>query len=373
MSIGRNFEEALQKAVRMVNPSLDGFGPPRAYAADWAAAAKRYAGGGSASAASSSSSGTSSSGVGGGRPVSPFNASSTAAAADSAERESAAVVSAEDSRFFSELDTKLRVPSDTRLSDIGVAFDVGYSVDRVHALTKIDRWFLSKLKRVTDMAHELKAHFASGTGSVAALTPLALGRLKRAGFSDKQIGRYIGAPELDVRAARLAAGVVPYVKQIDTLAAEFPAATNYLYMTYNASEHDVTPEKDAVMVLGCGPYCIGSSVEFDWCAVSCVRALRASGTKAIVVNYNPETVSTDYDESDRLYFEELSLERVLDIYNREAAAGVVVSVGGQIPNNLAMPLHKSGVKILGTHPVGASRACGARGQTWQAAARPRRC
>ena len=144
--------------------------------------------------------------------------------------------------------------------------------------------------------------------------------------------------------------VKPCVKQIDTLAAEYPAQTNYLYMTYSGSEDDIEFDAQGIMVLGCGPYCIGSSVEFDWCAVSCVRQLRKSGFKAIVVNYNPETVSTDYDESDRLYFEELSCERVLDIYEREVSQGVIVSVGGQIANNLALPLHRQGVNILGTAP-----------------------
>ena len=179
--------------------------------------------------------------------------------------------------------------------------------------------------------------------------------LKGFGFSDIQISRGLGGSasssecnELAVRARRQQLGVFPYVKQIDTLAAEFPAQTNYLYMTYNAKEHDIQFNDNGVMVLGCGPYCIGSSVEFDWCAVSCVRQLRKSAIKAIVVNYNPETVSTDYDESDRLYFEELSFERVMDIYEQEHARGVVVSVGGQIPNNLAMPLSKEGVNILGT-------------------------
>lgn len=180
------------------------------------------------------------------------------------------------------------------------------------------------------------------------------------GFSDRQIARYCNTSELVVRRRRIQFGVIPYCKQIDTLAAEFPAETNYLYMTYNGSEHDINtvsnkvgPFEDnsaggGVMVLGCGAYCIGSSVEFDWCAVSAVRQLRLMGEKAIVVNYNPETVSTDFDESDKLYFEELTLERVMDIYDLEKAMGVVVSVGGQIPNNLALPLHHQGVRILGT-------------------------
>ena len=159
-----------------------------------------------------------------------------------------------------------------------------------------------------------------------------------------------------MRRHRLSLGLKPVVKQIDTLGAEFPAMTNYLYMTYHGEENDVLPKDRGVMVLGCGAYCIGSSVEFDWSAVSCVRQVRASGYRAVVVNYNPETVSTDYDVSDRLYFEELSLERVLDIYEQEAAWGLVVSVGGQIPQNLAMPLHDNGVRVLGTSPTDIDRA-----------------
>lgn len=184
---------------------------------------------------------------------------------------------------------------------------------------------------------------------------------KQAGFSDRQIAARLSAlsPQAfgarkptyaDVRAARIALGIRPFVKQIDTLAAEYPAQTNYLYTTYHGSEHDVSFEDKGTMVLGSGAYRIGSSVEFDWCAVSAIRTLRQLGHKSVVVNYNPETVSTDYDECDRLYFEELSLERVLDIYEAEQASGVIVSVGGQIPNNLALPLHKHGVRILGTSP-----------------------
>jgi len=170
------------------------------------------------------------------------------------------------------------------------------------------------------------------------------------GYSDKQIAASLGGSvtEYDVRAKRKDAGIVPYTKQIDTLAAEFPAETNYLYMTYHGSANDVESHNGGTMVLGSGAYRIGSSIEFDWCGVSCIRALRQMGYKSTMVNYNPETVSTDYDECDRLYFEELSRERVLDIYERDNADGVIVSVGGQIPNGLAIPLDKAGVKILGT-------------------------
>lgn len=282
MAIGRNFEECIQKAVRMVNPNLDGLD---------------------------------------GEPV-DFPTS----------REL--------------IDAQLRKPTDERLFYVISAFDAGYSIDQVHDLTRIDRWFLSKLRHIAQLRFETKqlAHLSDLDASVFRV-------LKCHGFSDRQIGKYVGEPsELIVRNRRKQLKVLPFVKQIDTLAAEFPAYTNYLYMTYNGYENDLDKDAHAVMVLGCGAYCIGSSVEFDWCAVSCVKTLRELKHKAIVVNYNPETVSTDYDESDRLYFEELSFERVLDIYEQEHADGVVVSVGGQIPNNLASPLHQAGVRILGTHP-----------------------
>jgi hypothetical protein len=193
-------------------------------------------------------------------------------------------------------------------------------------------------------------------GTLDKLDKSQIRALKCYGFSDLQIAAHIGSSEVVVRRRRCALGITPFVKQIDTLAAEYPAQTNYLYMTYNASEDDVTFEDEGIMVLGCGPYCIGSSVEFDWCAVNCVRELREQGFKAISINYNPETVSTDYDESDKLYFEELSFERVVDIYERERSAGVVVSVGGQIPQNIAMQLHKQGVNVLGTNPEMIDRA-----------------
>jgi carbamoyl-phosphate synthase/aspartate carbamoyltransferase len=207
----------------------------------------------------------------------------------------------------------------------------------------------------------------NGNGGLKALTaqPSALRALKVNGFSDRQIATYIGSDEIMVRKTRLAANITPCVKQIDTLAAEYPAQTNYLYCTYSGSTNDVesAPKPDnrsakekGAMVLGCGAYCIGSSVEFDWCAVSAVRQLREDGYKAVVVNYNPETVSTDYDESDRLYFDELSLERVMDIYDIEGVSGIMVSVGGQIPNNLAMDLSKNGVAIMGTQAEDIERA-----------------
>ena len=252
-----------------------------------------------------------------------------------------------------DLEELLRVPTDRRIWAVQAALERGMTIDEINRLSKIDRWFLSRLRNIA----QLKAETCSM--SFESLSTPAMSLLKSSGFSDRQIARYTGSSEQVVRRRRQQMGVVPYVKQIDTLAAEFPAQTNYLYMTYHGSEHDVSTVVDdrrGVMVLGCGAYCIGSSVEFDWCAVSAVRQVRTLGHKAIVVNYNPETVSTDYDESDGLYFEELTLERVLDIYEIEMASGIIVSVGGQIPNNLALPLHQQGVRILGTHPDSIDKA-----------------
>mmetsp|Transcript_9613 Transcript_9613/g.36018 ORF Transcript_9613/g.36018 Transcript_9613/m.36018 type:complete len:1506 (-) Transcript_9613:175-4692(-) len=252
-----------------------------------------------------------------------------------------------------DLEDKLKNPTDERLWMVQTALEQGYSIDRVHALTKIDRWFLSKLKMISTMKMAARVR-----GNLEKLAGPEIRAMKVAGFSDSQIADYTGSTEMLVRRKRTGLGIVPYVKQIDTLAAEFPAATNYLYMTYMGSENDIGPEEErrSVMVLGCGAYCIGSSVEFDWSAVSCVRELRKLGFAAIVVNYNPETVSTDFDESDQLFFEELSFERVLDIYEAQSVYGVVVSVGGQIPNNLAQPLQEVGVHILGTSPNDINRA-----------------
>jgi carbamoyl-phosphate synthase small subunit len=396
MSIGRTFEEAIQKAIRMVNPALHGFEPSpevlKAIADDVA---------------------------------------EERAALQAAQALSETVVASPVDDPTS-LEVRLRVPSDTRLLDIALAFERGFTVERIHALSKIDPWFLSKLHRIATIGRTLEA-----VKTVTDISRETMRQLKRAGFSDWQIASRVLSKEqpassffsgaaslgagssssktastdaasssatmapppaasasrakdaassssatkdaapldakssrsnppttssttmdkmLAVRAHRIALGVLPAVKQIDTLAAEFPAQTNYLYMTYAGDSDDVTPSRQGVIVLGCGPYCIGSSVEFDWSSVSCVRALRDAGKKAIVVNYNPETVSTDYDESDRLYFEELSLERVMDIYEREVAEGVIVSVGGQIPNNLAVPLHNAGVTVLGTSPENIDRA-----------------
>ena len=175
-------------------------------------------------------------------------------------------------------------------------------------------------------------------------------RAKKMGFGDPQIADIVGSTEEAVRARRKSLGVIPFVKRIDTLAAEYPAHTNYLYTTYNAQSHDVEFNEHGTMVLGSGVYRIGSSVEFDWCAVTCARKLRNMGKKTIMINYNPETVSTDFDEADRLYFEELGWERVMDIYELEGAAGAIVSVGGQLPQNIALRLKESGVNVLGTDP-----------------------
>ncbi|KAL3938219.1 MAG: hypothetical protein SGBAC_006826 [Bacillariaceae sp.] len=338
MSIGRSFEEIIQKACRMVNPGLDGL-----------------------------------------------------------EGEDSKQIESDE-----DLEAALKTPTDTRLFAVQLALEKGWGVDKVWELTKIDKWFLSKLQNIADMRQACK-----NAGSLEKLTDdqprQRLRSLKQAGFSDRQIARYVGltglSGENEVRMTRKRYSVLPVVKQIDTLAAEFPAQTNYLYMTYSGDANDVSviaqdetlvpayrssvlnkgdseafqqraralsvghsqnkmlsAKERGVIVLGCGAYCIGSSVEFDWCAVSCIRQLKRDGFKSIIINYNPETVSTDYDESDRLYFEELSLERVMDIYESENPAGVVVSVGGQIPNNLASSLQESGANILGTDPADIERA-----------------
>lgn len=246
-----------------------------------------------------------------------------------------------------QLNFELGQPSDKRVGAIAHALrNKVYTVDELHDRTKIDKWFLHRLQRI----------ISAGDGLVekkdlSAVSYDDLLAVKRLGFSDKQIAGHLSSTEDEVRSIRKSFDIVPHVKAIDTLAAEFPAETNYLYTTYHGSEHDVEFNDKGTMVLGSGPYRIGSSVEFDWCAVSCIRTLRQQGFKSIVVNCNPETVSTDYDECDRLYFDELSYERVKDIYELENSAGVVVSVGGQTPNNLALPLHKSGVRVLGTSPV----------------------
>ena len=251
-----------------------------------------------------------------------------------------------------DLDTALRQPTDTRAFVISQAFEEGYTVDQVHELTKIDRWFLDRLFGIKQTADEL-----SSLPSLSEISPALLRHAKRQGFSDYQIGKLVGpeglhgdALSLAVRALRLQHGIRPVVKQIDTLAAEYPAETNYLYLTYNGTTHDISYEADgkSVVVLGSGAYRIGSSVEFDWCGVNALQTIRREGYRSVMINYNPETVSTDYDITDRLYFDELTLERVLDILNLETPKGVIVSTGGQIPNNLALKLAHQNIPILGT-------------------------
>ncbi|KAI8898407.1 hypothetical protein BC833DRAFT_590035 [Globomyces pollinis-pini] len=275
MAIGRNFEETIQKAIRAVEYSYNGFS---------------------------------------------------------------------DNNYVADIEEEMANPSDLRIFAIAKAFHQGYTVDKVHDITKIDRWFLNRLMTIVNHDKLLKSFTA------ATIPDSHIRYAKQIGFSDRQIAIAISSTELAFRKLRIERGITPFVKQIDTVAAEFPCFTNYLYTTYNASEHDVTFEDKGVMVLGSGVYRIGSSVEFDWCAVRCVRTLRDKGYKTVMINYNPETVSTDYDEADRLYFENLTLERVLDIYELENSAGAIVCMGGQSPNNIALALHREKVKIFGTSP-----------------------
>ncbi|GIZ41350.1 hypothetical protein CKM354_000465600 [Cercospora kikuchii] len=243
-----------------------------------------------------------------------------------------------------DIDTELQTPSDQRMFALANALHSGYTVDKIWELTKIDKWFLRKLKSLNDFG-KLMTEF-----DVDSIPAPLFRKAKEMGFSDKQLSLFWDSNEGNVRRARLANGLMPFVKQIDTVAAEFPAFTNYLYTTYNGAEHDVEFKDRGVMVLGSGVYRIGSSVEFDWCSVRAIRTLRSAGFKTVMVNYNPETVSTDYDEADRLYFENITLETVLDIYQLETSSGVILSMGGQAPNNIALPLYRSNVKILGTSP-----------------------
>eukprot|EP01083_Nonionella_stella_P229941 813304_1 len=284
MAIDRKFEAAVSKALRMVNEECDGFGFVPKEIAQWNDA---------------------------------------------------------------ELCAELQNPSDIRIFAIASALHRGYSVDRIHSLTRIDAWFLCKLRNI------IVTEKLCGAFSVANIPRDVLLNAKKLGFSDEQIARLIDCKENDVRRLRCDKfKMTPFVKQIDTLAAEFPAFTNYLYVTYNGCEHDIAfnDRGRGIVVLGCGAYRIGSSCEFDWCAVSAVRTIRDLNRPSIVINYNPETVSTDYDECDRMYFEEISYERVVDIYEFESPRGIIVSVGGQIPNNLAIPLSHAGCRILGTQP-----------------------
>src|SRR5574344_809574 len=295
MSIGRNFQEAIQKGIRMVGIGMHGF-------------------------------------VG--------------------NREEITIEAIEE---------ELANPTDRRIFAIAEAFHKGYSVDDIYERTKIDRWFLHKLEGLYKMRCELKEF-----NKLEEVPDELLLQSKKFGFSDFQLARFVLKPglremhagQLAVREYRKSKGITPFIKQIDTLAGEYPAQTNYLYVTYNGTENDVTFEHDnkSVIVLGSGAYRIGSSVEFDWCGVNAANTIRKEGFRSIMINYNPETVSTDYDNCDRLYFDELSFERVMDIIDLEQPKGTVVSTGGQIPNNLAMKLHNMGVHVLGTSPVNIDNA-----------------
>jgi carbamoyl-phosphate synthase large subunit len=259
-----------------------------------------------------------------------------------------------------DIDKALREPTDNRIFVISKAFQKGYTVDEICDLTKIDKWFLEKLYNIVVLSKELEKANKPEEVDVELLK-----LSKQMGFSDFQIGRLVFKDRLDteeqvirIRKYRKSLGIVPYVKQIDTLAGEFPAQTNYLYLTYNGREHDVEYENDrrSIIVLGSGAYRIGSSVEFDWCSVNALQTIRKLGWRGVMINYNPETVSTDYDICDRLYFDELTFERVLDIYELESPYGIILSVGGQIPNNLALRLDENGVNILGTSASSIDRA-----------------
>nr|NVI70392.1 rudimentary [Cucujiformia] len=260
MAIGRSFEEAFQKALRMVDENVTGFDP-----------------------------------------------------------------------YIQQVkDDELAQPTDKRMFVVAAALKEGYSIEKLYQLTKIDKWFLQKMKSIIDWNTQLETIALKGVNHEVLL------KSKQMGFSDKQIGQAVKSTEQAIRNIREELSINPFVKQIDTVAAEWPASTNYLYLTYNAESHDVTFDEEHVMVLGSGVYRIGSSVEFDWCAVGCIRELRKLNRKTIMVNYNPETVSTDYDMSDRLYFEEISFEIVMDIYKIENPVGIILSMGGQLPNNIAM-------------------------------------
>lgn len=253
------------------------------------------------------------------------------------------------------IDESLKAPTDVRIFVISKAMRAGYSIDKIHELTKIDKWFLEKLQYIMDTAKELQ-EWGGNHIQIADMPEELLRRAKQQGFTDFQIARainYDGAMEegiMYIRNYRKQIGLLPVVRQIDTLAAEYPARTNYLYLTYNGDEDDINYENDkrSIIVLGSGAYRIGSSVEFDWCGVQALLTIRKEGFRSVMINYNPETVSTDYDMCDRLYFDELTFERVMDIVDKENPHGVIVSTGGQIPNNLALRLDEQNVPILGT-------------------------
>ena len=262
---------------------------------------------------------------------------------------------------FTNLDDELANPTDLRIFAIAQALEEGYSIERIYELTKIDPWFIGKLKNIVDYKHKLSEY-----NSLEELPADVLRQAKVMGFSDFQIARFVLKPtqgnmekeNLQVRAYRKKLNILPAVKRINTVASEHPELTNYLYMTYAVEGYDINYYKNekSVIVLGSGAYRIGSSVEFDWCSVNAIQTARKLGYKSIMINYNPETVSTDYDMCDRLYFDELSFERVLDVIDLEQPRGVIVSVGGQIPNNLAMKLYRQSVPVLGTSPISIDRA-----------------
>lgn len=295
MSIGRSFEEAIQKGIRMVGIGMHGF------------------------------------------------------------------VANKEEITIEQIDEELIHPTDRRIFAIAEAFNKGYTIDQIYEKTKIDRWFLQKLQNIHKTKNQLEL-----VSSLESLDDELLLQAKKEGFSDFQVARLvlkssnkaISEDLLKVRKLRKSKNIVPFVKQIDTLAGEYPAQTNYLYLTYNGGEHDIEFQNDgkSVIVLGSGAYRIGSSVEFDWCSVNAITTIHKENYRSIMINYNPETVSTDYDTCDRLYFDELTFERVMDIVDLEVPKGVVLSMGGQIPNNLAMKLYGQQVPILGTSPVNIDRA-----------------
>lgn len=260
-----------------------------------------------------------------------------------------------------DINEELENPTDKRIFAIAEAFDKGYSVDQIHEITRIDKWFLERLQNIHHLKNELNKY-----STITGVNSILLRKAKQLGFSDFQIGRLtikdskLSAHQkmLEVREYRKNLGIVPCIKQIDTLAGEYPAMTNYLYATYNGTENDIQYEQDgrSVIVLGSGAYRIGSSVEFDWCGVSALNTIKKMGYRSVMINYNPETVSTDYDTCDRLYFDELTFERVMDIVELEEPKGLIVSTGGQIPNNLAMRLNEQHVHILGTSANSIDRA-----------------
>ncbi len=248
--------------------------------------------------------------------------------------------------IFDDLEKELKEPTDKRMFAVTEAIKKGYSIEKINELTKVNGWFLYKIKNIVDTEKKLQCC------SLKNLSSPILKEAKQRGFSDLQIALLTNCNELDIRIKRKKLGIVPFVKQIDTLAAEYPAKTNYLYLTYNGCVDDIRfKDKNQVIVLGGGAYRIGSSVEFDWCCVNSISTLRNLKYRTIMINCNPETVSTDYDICDKLYFDELTFERVLDICDKENPLGIIVSMGGQIPNNLALLLHNSNIKILGTSPL----------------------